>query len=37
MHGSDSVDSANKEISLWFSDKEIVDWKLLTESMIYED
>lgn len=37
VHGSDSNDSAKKEISLWFNDNELVDWKLMTESMIYED
>lgn len=36
-HGSDSNESAAKEIKLWFSDKELVNWKPLLESMIYED
>ncbi|KAK9744543.1 Nucleoside diphosphate kinase [Popillia japonica] len=26
VHGSDSVESANKEINLWFSEKEVVGW-----------
>ena len=37
VHGSDSTASAKKEIGLWFNDNELVDWKMLTESMIYED
>jgi len=37
IHGSDSQDSAAKEIKLWFTDKELVDWKPVMESMIYED
>lgn len=26
IHGSDSVDSANREIALWFAESEIVSW-----------
>merc|ERR1711872_1127707 len=26
IHGSDSVESANKEIDLWFEKKELIDW-----------
>merc|ERR1712059_199186 len=26
IHGSDSVDSATKEIALWFKDSELVQW-----------
>merc|ERR1711920_1075764 len=26
-HGSDAVESANKEIALWFNEKELFDWK----------
>ncbi|GJQ70691.1 putative NDK protein [Trypoxylus dichotomus] len=26
IHGSDSVESANKEINLWFTEKEVVGW-----------
>jgi len=39
IHGSDSVDSANKEIKLWFGDekkKEVVDWASWAEKWIYE-
>jgi len=35
-HGSDSVDSAKKEIKLWFEDKEVVSWKSAQETWIYE-
>ncbi|SCU96551.1 LANO_0E13784g1_1 [Lachancea nothofagi CBS 11611] len=35
-HGSDSVESANREISLWFKAEELVDWKLNQMSWIYE-
>ncbi|KAL0278579.1 UNVERIFIED_CONTAM: hypothetical protein PYX00_000360 [Menopon gallinae] len=37
IHGSDSVESANKEINLWFGDKELVAWKRSTEGWIYEN
>jgi len=37
IHGSDSVDSAKKEISLWFDQKELVDWKPNQEKWVYED
>lgn len=39
IHGSDSVESANKEIKLWFGDekkKEVVDWASWAEKWIYE-
>lgn len=37
IHGSDAVESANKEIALWFNEKELVNWKPATESWVYED
>lgn len=37
IHGSDSVESANKEINLWFEPKELVAWKRSNEGWIYED
>lgn len=37
IHGSDSVESANKEISLWFTEKEVVNWKPANEGWVYED
>ncbi|XP_038063084.1 nucleoside diphosphate kinase B-like [Patiria miniata] len=35
-HGSDSVESAEKEIKLWFKDEELVDWKPAGYDYIYE-
>jgi len=36
IHGSDSVESAEREIKLWFEDKEVVSWTEATKSWIYE-
>lgn len=36
IHGSDSVPSANKEIGLWFAEKELIGWTPATESWVYE-
>ena len=36
IHGSDSVQSACKEIGLWFTEKEIVSWQSANDSWIYE-
>lgn len=36
IHGSDSVDSANKEIGLWFDDKELVSWGHHGNNWVYE-
>ena len=35
-HGSDAVDSANKEIALWFTPEELCDWQSHSEPWIYE-
>lgn len=35
-HGSDSVDSANKEIALWFTPEEISQWQNHSHEWIYE-
>eukprot|EP01018_Ginkgo_biloba_P007380 Gb_26592 [translate_table: standard] len=35
IHGSDSVESAQKEIALWFPDG-VVDWQSSLHSWIYE-
>ncbi|XP_046996130.1 nucleoside diphosphate kinase A [Schistocerca americana] len=37
IHGSDSVESAQKEIGLWFESKELVAWQPATQAWIYED
>lgn len=36
IHGSDSFDSANDEIALWFKDSEINDWKPTMDAWINE-
>ncbi|KAJ4939047.1 hypothetical protein JOQ06_028510 [Pogonophryne albipinna] len=35
IHGSDSVDSANTEISLWFKEEELVDYASCAASWLY--
>lgn len=37
LHGSDSVESAKKEINLWFTEKEVVSWQPAAEAWVYED
>ncbi|KAG8251747.1 hypothetical protein J6590_072938 [Homalodisca vitripennis] len=37
IHGSDSVESANKEIALWFDEKDLVSWTPACQAWIYED
>ena len=36
IHGSDAVESANKEIALWFKEEELVKWESHSEKWIYE-
>ncbi|KAL0112967.1 hypothetical protein PUN28_012307 [Cardiocondyla obscurior] len=36
IHGSDAVESAKKEINLWFGEKEVIDWTVASEKWIYE-
>lgn len=36
IHGSDSVESAQKEINLWFNQKEISNWFPTQTPWIYE-
>ncbi|KAI8124528.1 Nucleoside diphosphate kinase [Lucilia cuprina] len=36
IHGSDAVESAQKEIALWFNEKELVDWKPAAVDWVYE-
>ncbi|XP_062820727.1 nucleoside diphosphate kinase 3 [Anolis carolinensis] len=36
IHGSDSVESAQREISLWFEAKELTCWEDTAEHWIYE-
>ena len=35
-HGSDSVESAEKEIALWFNKDELCDWTPVASPWIYE-
>jgi len=35
-HGSDSVESAEREIGLWFTKEEIIGWEDHSKSWIYE-
>ena len=36
-HGSDAVESAKKEIKLWFTDEELVSWKPVAIDWVYGD
>lgn len=37
IHGSDSIEAANDEISLWFKDEELVNWGQHSEKWVYEN
>ena len=36
-HGSDAVDSAAKEIALWFNEENLVKWDPVGMKWVYED
>jgi nucleoside-diphosphate kinase len=36
IHGSDAIETARREISLWFSDEELVGWEPVRQSWLYE-
>lgn len=36
VHASDSVDSANREIALWFNDNEVSGWTKSDEKWVFE-
>jgi nucleoside-diphosphate kinase len=36
VHGSDSVESANKELNLWFKEDELVKWDSWSYDWVYE-
>uniref|UniRef100_A0A914EDW0 nucleoside-diphosphate kinase n=1 Tax=Acrobeloides nanus TaxID=290746 RepID=A0A914EDW0_9BILA len=36
IHGSDSVDASNREISHWFKQDELVDYELANKCWLYE-
>ncbi|CCK71465.1 nucleoside diphosphate kinase KNAG_0H00490 [Huiozyma naganishii CBS 8797] len=35
-HGSDSVESATREIGLWFQENELIQWTKIADAWIYE-
>jgi nucleoside-diphosphate kinase len=35
-HGSDAVESAKKEIALWFKDEELVSYESPVKDWVYE-
>lgn len=35
-HGSDSVENAEREIGLWFTEDEVLDWTSHSSDWIYE-
>ena len=36
IHGSDSADSAQKEIALWFNDKEVASYESNRDKWVHE-
>jgi nucleoside-diphosphate kinase len=36
IHGSDAIETAQSEISLWFSDDELASWDPCTKDWLYE-
>jgi len=36
IHGSDAVESAEKEIALWFTPEELIDWQDHSHKWVYE-
>jgi nucleoside-diphosphate kinase len=36
IHASGSVEEATQELALWFSDKELVDYRLVQEGILYD-
>ena len=36
IHASDSINSSNKELGIWFKQGELIDWKASNEINIYE-
>ncbi len=36
IHGSDATETAQREISLWFKDEELVNWQPSVTSWLYE-
>ncbi|XP_078063484.1 nucleoside diphosphate kinase A-like [Mustelus asterias] len=36
IHGSDSLETAKKEVALWFKPEELIEWKSCMEAFTYE-
>ncbi len=36
IHGSDAIETAQREVSLWFKDEELVTWKPQNTTWLYE-
>jgi nucleoside-diphosphate kinase len=36
IHGSDAIETAQTEVSLWFKDEELVNWQPVRQSWLYE-
>lgn len=36
IHGSDAIETAQREIALWFKDEELVSWQPTIQSWVYE-
>ena len=36
IHGSDAIETAQQEISLWFQDEELINWEPSIKSWLYE-
>lgn len=36
IHGSDSEESAKRELSIWFTPEEIINWNKTMDAHIYE-
>ncbi len=36
IHGSDAIETAQREISLWFNDKELSSWNPTVKTWLYE-
>ena len=36
IHGSDSVDNGQREVGLWFSEEELVEWSPVSQPWISE-
>lgn len=36
VHGSDSQETAEREIALWFDESELIDWSMSQNEWIYE-